>query len=210
MFHDRTDAGEQLAETLRQKGYADKPNVLVLGIPRGGVIVAAEVARALCTPLDIVVTKKIGAPDNPEYAIGAVNLDGEVFWNEIDVGALRLSVIQRKQLISLTLDAAREKNKSLRDGRNARAISGKTVILVDDGIATGYTTRAALSYVSVRHPARLILAIPVAAPESLKLLRSHADEVVCLETPESFGAVGAFYEDFPQVEDEEVRRFLNV
>lgn len=209
MFYNRTDAGKQLAQTLAQRGYADKGDVLVLGIARGGVVVAKEVARALHAPLDIVVTKKIGAPGNPEYAIGAVNLDGETIWNEDEVSHFRLTAEKQMELVSKTLVAALEKDMQLRQGRPSLPIIGCTVMLVDDGIATGYTTRAAIAYVRKREPRKILLAVPVGPKDTLFELRSIVDELLCLETPADFTAVGNFYHDFLQVEDREVYQILS-
>ncbi len=208
MFHNRTDAGKQLAQTLAQRRLADNPPLLVLGIPRGGVVVASEIAKTLRSPLDIVVTKKIGAPGNPEYAIGAINLDGETIWNEDEASHFRLTAERQTQLISKTLAATFKKDKQLRQGRAPLPMIGRTVILVDDGIATGYTTRAAIAYVRTRQPRRILLAVPVGPKGTLFKLRSIVDELICLETPRDFTAVGNYYQDFSQVEDREVREIL--
>ena len=208
MFHNRIDAGKQLGQTLAQRTLADKPDTLVLGIPRGGVVVAAEVAKALNAPFDIVVTKKISAPGNPEYAIGAVNLDGRAVWNEPEVSRFGLTVPKKKELAKKTLDSARDKDRALRQGTQALDLGSKTVIVVDDGVATGYSARSALQYVRARFPKRLVLAVPVAAPDALRDLTAYADATIALETPDNFGAVGAFYEDFTQVDDEQVRTLL--
>lgn len=208
MFTDRLDAGAQLAQTLAQRGYADKPDVLVLGIPRGGVVVAAEVARALHAPLDILVTKKIGAPGNPEYAIGAVNLEGQVFWSEQIMKQLGLSQQDRERLRLTTLEALQEKERLLRVGTPPVPLRGKTVILVDDGVATGYTTRAAVAAARTAGALRIVLAVPVGPPDTIKALAREVEELVCIKEPEDFGAVGNFYVEFHQVEDREVQSLL--
>lgn len=204
-FHDRQDAGARLAGALDQ--LRDQPGVVILGMARGGVPVAAEVARALDAPLDVLVVRKLGAPGNPELALGAIAATGE----HLDHGLVRatgttsgqLEAIRRRERAEL-----QRREASWRSGRPALPLAGRTVVVVDDGLATGSSAIAALEAVRAQAPARLILAVPVAPPDSLEVVRSHADSVVCLETPEPFGAVGAWYDDFAQTEDSDVVRHL--
>lgn len=202
VFTDRQDAGRRLAAVLeRYRGAAD---VVVLGVPRGGVVVAAEVARLLALPLDIVVTRKIGAPGNPEYAVGAVDADGHVFAGVllgVPEGYLERAATFEREEIARRLHA-------YRDGRPARELAGKTALVVDDGIATGLTLRAAIRYLKRQGTARVVIAAPVAAPDSAARLRDEADEVVVLEEPRGFSAVGQFYARFDQTSDAEVRTLL--
>lgn len=202
-FRDRADAGRQLAKALA--GYKDQDPV-VLALPRGGVPVAAEVAAALEAPLDLILVRKIGVPMQPELAMGAV-ADGTpplVVRNE-DV--TRIDGISEESFRDVRdaelAEIARRRQRYVGDRRRA-GIAGRTAIVVDDGVATGATTRAALRATRLRKPAKLILAIPVAPTESLAELRAEADDVVCLEDHELFGAIGYYYRDFTQVSDAEV------
>jgi putative phosphoribosyl transferase len=203
MFANRVDAGRQLAKELRSRVQA--PATVVLGIPRGGVVVAAEVARELHLPLDLVFAAKVGAPDNPEYAAGAVTADGELLANP-DAGfdAATLEHIA---------DAAREKLagqlRSLRGKRPTLNVSGLTTIVVDDGLATGLTALAAIHYLRRQGAARVVLAVPVAAQSSAMRLQREVDEFVAVEVPAGFFAVGQFYTNFGQTEDAEVRALLD-
>ena len=197
MFTDRREAGQDLAEVLRGRVEAD---ALVLGVPRGGVVVAAEVARELGLELDVVVVRKIGAPGNPEYAIGAVDEDGEVIGGAeaaADPAYVRRAAEEGRAEIGRRLAAYRH------DRPRAR-IAGREVVIVDDGIATGMTLRAAVESLRRRGAARVVIAAPVAAPESVRMLREVADEVMVLETPSRFWAVGQHYRRFEQTTDAEV------
>jgi putative phosphoribosyl transferase len=205
-FEDRVDAGRQLARALeRYRG----PDTLVLGVPRGGVVVAAEVARALGADLDVVIARKIGAPQHPELAIGAVvSGEGERL---VDEEAVRYLHVSREYLDAETARQREEIRRRIQEYRGNRPLpnlEGRTVILVDDGIATGYTIRAALVALRRLHPATLVVAAPVAPREVCARLQTLADEVVCLYTPEPFMAVGAWYRDFSQVETGEVAALL--
>jgi len=202
VFADRHDAGRRLATALAR--YRGAPDVVVLGVPRGGVVVAAEVARALGLPLDIVVTRKIGAPGNPEYAVAAVDADGAVlagFAGGLPDGYLEREAIAERAEIERRLAAYRA-------GRRAVGLAGTTALVIDDGIATGLTLRAAVAYLKRHGATRVVIAAPVAAPDSAAQLRREADDVVTLAEPAGFGAVGQFYERFEQTPDAEVRSLL--
>lgn len=202
MFADRADAGRKLAACLR--AYAGAPNAVVLGIPRGGVVVAAEVARELGLRLDIVMAAKVGAPENPEFAVGALTADGELLANPAaGYGPARLEAIA---------DAARAKIArqltSLRGTMPPLSIAGRTAIVVDDGLATGLTALAAIRFLRRQGAGRVILAVPVAASDSASRLSSEVDEFVAAETPVDFFAVGQFYASFGQTDDAEVAALL--
>lgn len=204
-FLDRADAGYQLARRLT--AYRAK-HVLVLGIPRGGVPVAAEVARALEGELDVVVTRKLRSPISAELAIGAITSDGGRYLNESMLRYLGVDerYVERATQIEMA-DAARREAR-FRHGAPPPAIAGRDVILVDDGLATGSTMIAAARSVRAHKPARLVIAVPVGSTEAYAALKHEADEVVCLATPEPFWAVGTYYEDFQQTEDDDVDRLL--
>jgi len=207
VYPNREAAGRLLAQRLLTQAYAD---VVVLGIPRGGVPVAKQVADALAAPLDIIVVRKLGAPDQPELGIGAV-VDGDrphAIFNQDIIQHLGVSDEFIRAEIARQLKEVKRRETEYRGGRAKIALAGRTVVVVDDGIATGSSVRAALRGVRRQEPKRLILAVPMAPAESLDALRSDADEIVCLETPEDFFAVGQFYRDFRQVSDGEVKAIL--
>lgn len=204
-FEDRHDAGRRLAALL-EPFRGERP--VVVGIPRGGVPVAAEVARALGAPLDIAVVRKIGAPQNPEYAVGALAEGGVHVLSEEAVRTLRLSEAELQALVARTDRELRERLERYRGAREPVELGGRTAILVDDGLATGSSALAALGSLRERGAARLILAVPVAAPASVRALRDYADEVVCVEMPDDLWAVGYWYEDFRPTTDEEVAELL--
>jgi putative phosphoribosyl transferase len=205
-FQNRVDAGRQLAARLRL--YANHPDVLVLALPRGGVPVAYEVAQALNAPLDVCLVRKLGVPGHKELAMGAIASGG--------VRVLNYDVVSWLGISGTTIDAvaARELRELQRRDRLYRGdqpqpeIRDRIVILVDDGIATGSTMRAAITVLKRQDPARLIVAVPVAPPQTYDALRSEVDDVVCLMTPEAFYAIGVWYEDFSQTTDDEVRDLL--
>ena len=206
MFRDRVEAGELLAHAL--KAYDKNPKAIVLGLPRGGVVTAYAVAKKLTLPLDILSLRKIGAPQNPELALGAVSATGEIFLNEDLISHLGVPEGALASKIKSERERALERYERFRKGREPLHLEGKTVILVDDGLATGATMQAAILTAKAQGAARVVLAVPVAAPESLEEVKDNADEEVCLNTPFFFQAVGQFYEDFSQVEDEEVISLL--
>lgn len=204
MFTDRHDAGEQLAAELRERGVeAD----VVLGIPRGALPVAREVADALDAPLDIVVAKKLGAPGNPEYAIGAVASDGSLYVDEEAVERLGVDEAYVEAERERAAETAREKERTYRQGSGVD-LAGKRVVVVDDGVATGATARACLRLVREAGASRVVLAVPVGPPDSLDELADECDEVVAISEPAHFGAVGSHYRDFSQVTDEEAIAYL--
>jgi predicted phosphoribosyltransferase len=206
-FRDRSDAGRRLAKAL--SSYKDRHPV-VLALPRGGVPVAAEVAAALDAPLDLILVRKIGVPTQPELAMGAV-VDGNapiVVRNEEVIELSGTTGDEFEAACASELEEI-ERRRQLYIGDRARAeIAGQVVIVIDDGIATGATTRAALRAIRNRKPKELVLAVPVAPPDTIMQLRGEVDALICLETPESFGAIGYFYHDFRQVSDLEVVAIL--
>lgn len=207
MFQDRHDAGLRLAGALDE--FKDR-NCVVLALPRGGVPVAAEVAAALSAPLDILLVRKIGAPQQPELAIGSVTDGGSPIVVR-DEELMRLTGTNSKQfdvICGRELGEIERRRKFYRGGRAPEPLAGKCVIVIDDGLATGNTMRAALHAVRARKPKEVVLAVPVAPLGTAEKFRSLADRVVCLETPEPFGAVGFFYSDFDQVSDAEVVQIL--
>ena len=206
LFKNRVEAGRRLgAELAKLKGG----DVVVLGIPRGGVVVANEVARALRAPLDIVVTRKIGAPGEPEFALGAVTQEGEVVMDRNAAESLGASPEYLDEEARRKQDEVRERMRAFRRDRPYPHLEGKTVIIVDDGIATGSSIEAAVISVKRRNPKGIIIAVPVAPPDAVERLSREGAKVVCLEKPWLFMAIGEFYQDFGQVDDSEVRRILD-
>jgi putative phosphoribosyl transferase len=206
IFRDRTEAGQHLAKHLM--AYAGSDNVLVLGLPRGGVPVAYEVAQALHVPLDVCLVRKLGVPDQPELAMGAIADGGVRVLNPEVVGMLGITREEIEAMAAAEMAELKRRAREYRGPHRPPEIAGWTVILVDDGLATGSTMRAALAALRLQHPARLIAAVPVGAPQSCAEFKSDADEVVCAETPSPFYAVGQWYEDFSATTDDEVRRLL--
>jgi len=204
-FRDRSDAGRQLAALLT-RFHEERP--IVVGMARGGVPVAAEIARALDAPLDVIVVRKVGAPGNPEYALGAIAEGGAGVLSYDTARALGLSDAQLRTLITETERELSERTRRYRSAREPLAVAGRTVILVDDGLATGRSAQAAIRALRNRGAARVILAIPVAAPESVDALHGVSDEIVCVEMPEDLWAVGLWYEDFRPTSDEQVASLL--
>lgn len=204
-FANRQDAGRALAKALSE--YAGRQNdVVVIGLPRGGVVVAAEVAFTLALPLDIIVPRKIGHAQDPEYAIGAVTEAGNSVFNEAERVFVNEAYLD--QALVAEQAEARRRLSAYRAGRPPRNFSGKVLILVDDGIATGYTMRAALRSARVLGAAQTIVAVPHGAPDTLLALKRGCDEIVALSTPIPYLSVGTYYDDFPQITDEEVVALL--
>jgi putative phosphoribosyl transferase len=207
IFGNRREAGRQLALALANRGYKGE-NLLVLGIPRGGLVVADEVAKALSAVLDVIIARKLRAPYQPELGIGAV-VDGDhVLLNEELARAVGASQDYLNREIAFQKEEIERRLRFYRNHRPAPEIVGKTVIVVDDGIATGYTFRASLESLRRRYPDRLVAAAPVAARDSVEMLTSFADEIICLNTPQAFYAVGAWYQNFGQISDEEAAAIL--
>jgi putative phosphoribosyl transferase len=207
VFATREEAGRMLAGALASYKGSD---VVVLGIPRGGLPVARKVADALGAPLDIIVVRKLGAPGEPELGIGAIvggDHPSTIFNREV-INQIGVSEKYIRAEIERQLDEIKRRESAYREGHATIPLAGKTVIVIDDGIATGSSVRAALRGVRRADPKRLILAVPVAPAETIEMLRGDADEIVCLETPEDFFAVGQFYRDFHQVSDDEVKQIL--
>jgi putative phosphoribosyl transferase len=205
-FLNRVEAGRQLAKRLR--AYAKEKDVIVLGIPRGGVPVAFEVSAELGAPLDIFVVRKLGVPWQPELAFGAIASGGVRVLDEEVVESAGISHLEIERVAAREELELQRREKIYRGGRPALALEGKTVILVDDGIATGASTRAAITALRQMNPGRIVLAAPVAPGPTYRRLRSEVDDFVCVDTPETFYAIGEFYEDFSQVSDEEVMELL--
>ncbi len=204
-FADRQDAGRRLAERLLPLAH-EQP--VVIALPRGGVPVAREVALALDAPLDILAVRKLGAPHNPEYGIGAVAEDGTRVIDPEALSALGVNGGVLEAIVEREVAELRRRVVLYRDDQAPIELRGRTVIVVDDGIATGVTDAAALRAARRRGPGRLVLAVPVCAPDSAQRLREYADEIVCLHAPAPFYGVGQWYRDFSQVSDEEVMTAL--
>jgi len=206
IFKDRSDAGRLLAHRLGE--YANRPGVIVLGIPRGGVVVAFEVAMALNAPLDVFVLRKLGVPEHEELAFGAIASGGVRVLDHEIVDAVGIPDLEIKRVTEMEKQELERREKAYRAGRKPLDVEGLTVILVDDGIATGSSIRAGIDALRQMKPARLVIAVPVAPESTVRRLRRMVDEFVCLDTPESFYGVGQFYSDFSQVSDEEVRNLI--
>jgi putative phosphoribosyl transferase len=205
-FRNREEAGQWLADRLMD--YANRTDVLILALPRGGVPVAFEVAQALNAPLDIFVVRKLGLPNHKELAMGALASGGVRVLNDEVVNQLH---IPEKVIDAVAAQEQRElerREQLYRDDRRAVSVQGRTVILIDDGLATGSTMRAAVSALHRQNPAAIVVAVPVAARETCEVLKGEVDEMICAYTPEPFYAVGMWYEDFSQTSDNEVRDLL--
>lgn len=217
MFYDRKEAGQKLAkaisdkyilpkaECFKDRVVISKNNAIILALPRGGVIVAKEIANVLKIPLDVLVVRKIGYPQNPEYAIGAVGESGEIVLSEegkvIDPNYLKNEVKKEKEEVKRRL-------KEYRGKKGALNLKNKIVFLVDDGLATGLSMKAAIKEVKTKNPAKIIIAVPVAPAETIEELKKEVDEIIVLETPSPFFAIGNFYTKFDQITDEEVKEAL--
>ncbi len=205
MLKDRTEAGRLLAGLLTQ--YKDAPDCIVLALPRGGVVVGAEIAKALHLPLDVLVVRKLGAPMQPELAIGAI-AEGAQFLNQDVIDDLGVTPQEVEAEVAAEEAELRRRSALYRQGKPALTLAGQTVIVVDDGIATGATMGVALSVLRKQKVRHLVVAVAVGPPQTIRWLGKEADEVVCLMTPEPFAAISLWYLNFPQTEDDEVRALL--
>jgi predicted phosphoribosyltransferase len=206
MFQNRNEAGSRLAARLFH--YKNRLDVTVLALPRGGVVIGDEVARSLNTPLDVLIVRKLGFPGQPELAVGAVAETGTVVLNEDIIAAARISEDFLKREIAHQKEEITRRVSLYRSGKGLPGLDGTTAILVDDGVATGATIKAAISALKDQGVAKLVVALPVGPPETVGVLRRMVDDVICLETPSPFMAVGAHYLDFTQVSDDEVVNLL--
>ena len=206
LFRDRTDAGRTLASALAS--YAGRDDVIVLALPRGGVPVAYEVAQALGAPLDVFLVRKLGLPGQEEFAMGAIASGGIQLINEDVVHGYGVSDTQIEAVAATEQRELDRRERAYRDGRPMPRVAGRTVIVVDDGLATGFSMRAAVMALREQSPSRIVVAVPVAAFDTCEEFRLIVDEVVCAETPEPFYAVGIWYEDFSQTTDDEVHELL--
>ena len=205
-FDNRRDAGRRLAGALQH--YANRPDVLVLALPRGGVPVAFEVAQALNAPLDVFLVRKLGVPGHEELAMGAIATGGLTVLNDSVVQALRISRQELDRVAAAEREELARREREYRGERPPPEVQGRTVILIDDGLATGSTMRAAAAALRQQAPARIVIAVPVSSPQTCQELGAEVDEIVCLLTPEMFYAVGMWYIDFSPTTDEEVRDLL--
>jgi predicted phosphoribosyltransferase len=205
-FRNRTDAGRQLAEKLA--AYANRPDVLVLALPRGGVPVAFELARAFGAPLDVFLVRKLGVPGYEELAMGAVATGGVRVLNDEIVRGFGISEHEIDAVVARELRELSRRDRLYRGDRPPSDVAGRTVILVDDGLATGATMRAAVRALRQQQPGRIVAAVPTASPDTCQVLKAEADDVICAITPEPFFAVGHWYDDFTQTTDDEVRELL--
>ena len=205
-FRDRQQAGRLLSRQLR--AYADRTDVLVLGLPRGGVPVAFEVAKSLHAPLDVFLVRKLGVPGQEELAMGAIAAGGVRVINEEVVRAMNISPHVIDSVAAKEALELERRDRLYRGDRPAPDVAGRTVILVDDGLATGSSMRAAVAALRERKPRRIVVAVPIAAVPTEREFRTEVDEIVCFATPEPFFSVGFWYEDFSQMTDEEIRDLL--
>lgn len=205
IFHDRISAGRKLAQRL---SYLKNKEVVVLGLPRGGVPVAFEVAHEINAPLDVIVVRKLGVPFQPELAMGAVGEGGVVIKNDEVIRMAKISAEQFAQVQARENEEVANRATKFREGRSPASLKGRIALIVDDGIATGSTAQAACDVARALGADKVILAVPVGSKEAVAALTSRADEVICLDIPDNFFAVGEWYEDFSPVSDEEVVEFL--
>jgi predicted phosphoribosyltransferase len=207
-FRDRAQAGQLLSHKL--KAYANRLDVLILALPRGGVPVAREIARSLHAPLDVFLVRKLGTPGQEELAMGAIASGGVRVLNDEVVQALGVSSRVIESVTARELRELARREHLYRDGHSAPEVSGKTVILVDDGLATGSTMRAAVAALRQAKPKRIVVAVPIAAARTYEELAEEVDDLVCYQTAEPFYSVGFWYEDFSQTSDEEIREMLEL
>ena len=208
MFHDREEAGRILADKLCR--YRSDPTALILALPRGGVAVGYQLSLALHLPLDVFITRKIGAPGNPEYAIGAITETGSRYLDQETIGSFDLSRHELERLIHVQEKEIARRRHLYRQGRPLPRLTGRTVLLVDDGIATGSTFIASALAIRNLQPRCLVGVIPVGPPSTIREVRAHVNELAVLMTPDPFEAVGNFFIDFTQVEDRDVIEYLNL
>lgn len=208
-FKDRNQAGQLLAQKLLELGYGRQPNLWVFGLPRGGVPVAYQVAHQLQAPLDVWIVRKLGTPGHEELAMGAIASGGGRVLNQEIVDSLQISPALIAQIESREREELQRRERLYRGERLFPNLEGKTVLLIDDGLATGATMKAAIAAAQAQRPGRLVVAVPVAPPDTMAEIQALVDEVVCLETPTFFQAVGLWYEHFPQTSDEEVLELLS-
>jgi predicted phosphoribosyltransferase len=206
LFHDRADAGRQLAERL--DAYANRHDVVVLGLPRGGVPVAYEVAARLAAPLDVFLVRKLGVPGHGELAMGAIAAGGVQVLNESLIADLGISAVSVAEIAARERLELSRRDRVFRGDRQLPDVAGKTVILIDDGLATGATMEAAVKALRQMRPAEIVVAVPVGARETCARFIGLAGQLICLATPEPFDAVGQWYENFSQTTDEEVKQLL--
>jgi len=207
LFENRKEAGKQLAQKLGS--YAGREDVLCVGLARGGVIVAASVSEALNVPLDVAIVRKVGAPDNPELALGAISDEGEGVFNEELIAMLGISKDYIRKEVEKQRELVRQRKALYMGDKESLPFEGKVVILIDDGIATGASIKVAIEAIRIKMPEKIVLAVPVAPHDALREISLLVDEVVCLHAPTSFGAVGAFYREFSQVTDEDVMKLIS-
>jgi putative phosphoribosyl transferase len=207
IFNDRTDAGKQLSKHLTK--FKGKSDTIIIGLPRGGVVTAYEIAKNLSLPMDIIAPRKIGAPYNPELAVGAVTEDGSIILNNDIMASLDLKLSDIKATIDQEKHESERRINLYRKGRKDLDLKGKTVILVDDGIATGATMHAAVASAKARKAKTIIIAVPVASPQAIEQIRPLVDDIICLIATDQFFGISAFYKYFPQIEDEQVIELMN-
>lgn len=208
IFQNREEAGRQLAARLQK--YRSAPDGVILALPRGGVAVGYQLSIGLHLPLDVFITRKIGAPENPEYALGAISETGNIYLNPDAVAEFRLSHQDLDAIVSDQRREIRRRQQLYRQGRHPLPLKDRLVIVVDDGVATGATFFASIEAITQQHPKTLVAALPVGPAETIARARSRVDELIVLATPEPFWAVGNHYVDFTQVEDRDVLEYLNL
>lgn len=208
MFKNREEAGEKLAQKLKEELAVPKEDYLILGIPRGGVVVGKKVSELLKIPFEVLVVKKIPSPENQELAIGAIGEGGIVVWDEDLCRKLGVTSDYRQEIVKKRILELEDKKEFFRKGEETLSLNGKKVIIVDDGIATGATIKTAISVASSHFPSEITVAVPIVAQETLKEIKMITDKVVYLEAPAMLFSVGEFYEDFEQISDEEVGKIL--
>lgn len=207
LFEDRIDAGKKLAKELSK--YANRSDVLILALPRGGVPVAFEVAKELNVKMDVFIVRKLGVPGNEELAMGAISSDNVLVLNEDIVKSFQIPERVINMVAENELKELKRRERTYRGDRPKPEISGSTVILIDDGLATGATMRAAASAIKTKNPAKIVVAVPTGAPDTCELFKKEVDEVICMATPEPFYGVGAWYGNFSQTTDEDVCELLD-